>query len=349
MTMSAHRGLDLLALRTFLQRSEVALDGELRAELISGGKSNLTYAIVDDSSKWVLRRPPTSGLTPSAHDVAREFRIAKGLQDSGVPVARTVALCEDVEVMGAPFTVVEHVDGQVIRTQSQLDALSNKEIKDCITELIRVLAVLHEVDYEAVGLGALGRPAGYLERQVKLWAGQWNRVKTEELRDLDALHAALAESVPVQSGASIVHGDYRIDNTILDAEDVSTVAAVVDWELSTLGDPITDVALMCVYRNPAMDLVLGEPASWTSPRLPSPEGLAQQYALASGRTLDHWPFYLGLANFKLAVIAEGINHRYRVGATIGAGFDQAGAAVPVFAAAGLAAVRGLVANGHSAL
>ncbi|MFC9357687.1 phosphotransferase family protein [Rhodococcus sp. NPDC057014] len=338
--MSEHRGLDLVALQKFLSDSNVPLNGELRADLISGGKSNLTYAILDDSSRWVLRRPPTAGLTPSAHDVAREFRITSALQGTDVPVAATVALCEDDSVMGAPFTVVEHVTGQVIRTKPELDALSDADIDACTDELVRVLGALHNVDYDAVGLGELGRPDGYVARQVKLWASQWARVKTTDSADVDRLHAALAESIPQQSESSIVHGDYRIDNTILAPGDVSTVAAVVDWELSTLGDPLTDVALMCVYRHPALDLVLGEPAAWTSPRLPSADDLAQRYTLASGRDLVHWNFYLALANFKLAVIAEGINHRYRAGATVGDGFDKAGDAVPEFIAAGLRALKG---------
>ncbi|MDF3308979.1 phosphotransferase family protein [Rhodococcus sp. T2V] len=338
--MSEHRGLDLVALQKFLSDLNVPLNGDLRADLISGGKSNLTYAILDDSSRWVLRRPPTAGLTPSAHDVAREFRITSALQGTDVPVAATVALCEDDSVMGAPFTVVEHVTGQVIRTKSDLDALSDADIDSCTDELVRVLGALHNVDYDAVGLSQLGRPDGYVARQVKLWASQWGRVKTTDSADVDRLHAALAESIPQQSESSIVHGDYRIDNTILAPGDVSTVAAVVDWELSTLGDPLTDVALMCVYRHPALDLVLGEPAAWTSPRLPSADDLAQRYTVASGRELVHWNFYLALANFKLAVIAEGINHRYRAGATVGDGFDKAGDAVPEFIAAGLRALKG---------
>ncbi|MFF0283479.1 phosphotransferase family protein [Rhodococcus aetherivorans] len=340
MKTAQHEGLDLSALHRYLEDSGIALDGELRAELISGGKSNLTYAIFDDTSRWVLRRPPTAGLTPSAHDVAREFRITSALQGCGVPVAQTVVLCEDDSVMGAPFTVVEHVTGRVIRTTGDLATLSDDEIESCTGELVRVLAALHSVDYQAVGLGNLGRPDGYVTRQVKLWAGQWDRVKTRDLDDLDRLHAALADAIPASSAASIVHGDYRIDNTILDPADAGKIAAVVDWELSTLGDPLTDVALMCVYRNPALDQVLGESAAWTSPRLPSADDLAQRYAVATGRELAHWNFYMGLANFKLAVIAEGINHRWRVGATVGDGFDRAGEAVPVFAAAGLEALRG---------
>ncbi|MFZ2175834.1 MAG: phosphotransferase family protein [Rhodococcus sp. (in: high G+C Gram-positive bacteria)] len=338
--MTEHRGLDLVALQKFLTETGVPLQGDLRAELISGGKSNLTYAIFDDSSRWVLRRPPTAGLTPSAHDVAREFRITSALQGTEVPVAATVVLCEDNSVMGAPFTVVEHVSGQVIRTQSELDALSDEEIDSCVTELVRVIGALHNVDYKAVGLGEFGRPDGYVSRQVKLWASQWSRVKTEDSTDVDRLHAALADLIPAQSEASIVHGDYRIDNTILASGDVSKVAAVVDWELSTLGDPLTDVALMCVYRDPAFDKVLGEAAAWTSPRMPSADDLAQRYTVASGRELTNWNFYLALANFKLAVIAQGIHHRYLAGATVGEGFDKAGDSVPELVAAGLRALKG---------
>jgi len=339
-TAVKHEGLDLPALQRFLESSGVPVDGELRAELISGGKSNLTYGISDGVSEWVLRRPPTAGLTPSAHDVAREYRVADALQNSAVPVARTVALCEDDAVMGAPFTVVERVDGQVIRSKDDLDALSDAEIESCTDELVRVLVALHDVDYRAAGLGEFGRPDGYVTRQVKLWAGQWERVKSRDLPDIDRLHAALADSIPESPTPSIVHGDYRIDNTILSRDDVGKVVAVVDWELATLGDPFTDLALMCVYRNPALDLVLGMPAAWTSPRLPSTDDLVQKYAVATGRDIPHWNFYLALANFKLAVIAQGIDHRWRAGATIGDGFDKAGDSVPAFVAAGLAALKG---------
>ena len=334
-------GLDLGALQNHLTDSGVAVAGELTANLISGGKSNLTFGVTDGVSSWILRRPPTAGLTPSAHDVAREFRITSALAGTGVPVAPTVSLCEDEAVMGAPFTVVEFVPGQVIRTRSQLDMLSDNDVDRCMAELIEVLARLHSVDYRSCGLGEFGRPDGYVARQVKLWTGQWGRVKAADHPDVDRLAGLLAGAIPGLSASAIVHGDYRIDNTILGTEDVGTVAAVVDWELSTLGDPLTDVALMCVYRHPAMDLVLGEPAAWTSSRLPSAEDIAHRYSVAAGRDLDHWPFYLALACFKLAVIAAGIDHRYRAGATRGEGFDRAGAAVPEFVAAGLHAARGM--------
>nr|WP_206038320.1 phosphotransferase family protein [Rhodococcus sp. HNM0569] len=320
-----------------MRREGVEVRGALRARLLSGGKSNLTFDVRDDASHWVLRRPPTAGLTPSAHDMAREFRVTRGLYETAVPVARAVALCEDDAVMGAPFAVTEYVSGPVVRMKQDLEAFGDAELDGVVDELVRVLAELHAVDYAACGLGEFGRPDGYVTRQVALWAKQWERVKADDLPDIDRLHMLLAESIPQQSASSIVHGDYRIDNTILDGD--GSVAAVVDWELSTLGDPLTDVALMCVYRDPALDLVLGEPAAWTSERLPSPDDLAERYSRASGRTLDNWQFYLGLAHFKMAVIAMGIDHRYRAGATVGSGFDTAGSAVPEFAARGLAALR----------
>src|SRR5690606_3559549 len=247
---AVHEGLDLAVLERFLADSGVTVQGELRAELISGGKSNLTYGLLDEKSHWVLRRPPTTGLTPSAHDVARGFRSTSALKGTGVPVAPTVVQCEDDSVMGAPFTVVEFVDGRVVRSKADLDALGDDEIDRCVGELVRIIAELHNVDFEAVGLGGLGRPDGYVTRQVKLWASQWGRVKTRELPDLERLRAAVAGSIPESPAPSIVHGGYRIDNTILHPNDPARVVAVVDWELSTLGDPLTDLAMMCVYRHP---------------------------------------------------------------------------------------------------
>lgn len=339
MTATQLDGLDLAALQRFLGDSGVAVAGELRARLISGGKSNLTFEVSDGASRWVLRRPPTAGLTPSAHDVAREYRVCAALQDSAVPVAPTVALCEDDAVMGAPFAVTGFVDGQVIRTVDDLDRLGGAEIDSCVRELVRVLAALHAVDHRAVGLEAFGRPDGYLSRQVALWARQWERVKTRDLPDLERLHGLLQDAVPATSRAAIVHGDYRIDNTLVAVDDPGRVVAVVDWELSTLGDPLADLAQMCVYRHPALDVILGEPAAWTSPRLPSADAIAQIYSETTGTPLDHWGFYLGLANLKLAVIAEGITHRHLAGATTGDGFAHACEAVPPLVAAGLAAME----------
>lgn len=340
MTANKLDGLNLIVLQRFFDYSDVSTQGDLRARLISGGKSNLTYEIFDDVSRWVLRRPPTAGLTPSAHDVAREYRVCAALQGSAVPVAPTVVLCEDDSVMGAPFAVTGFVEGPVIRTVDDLDPLSSNEIESCVGELVRVLASLHDIDHRAVGLESFGRPDGYLSRQVALWARQWSRVKTRELSDLERLHDLLQNNLPTNSQVAIVHGDYRIDNTLVAADDPGRVVAVVDWELSTLGDPLADLAQMCVYRNPALDLILGEPAAWTSDRLPSADAIAGMYSAEAGRDLGNWGFYLGLAHFKLAVIAEGITHRHLAGATTGDGFANACEAVPPLVAAGLAAMEG---------
>jgi aminoglycoside phosphotransferase (APT) family kinase protein len=333
-------GMDITALEQFLRGNGIEVRGELRVELISGGRSNLTFSAADDVSRWVVRRPPVAGLTPSAHDMAREYTVTSALQASAVPVAKAIAFDAAGSALGAPMTVVEFVDGTVFRDQDDLAALTDEQVHSSVRALVRVLADLHAVDPVAVGLESFGRPTGFVTRQVKLWASQWERVKTRELPDVATLHAALAAAIPPESAASIVHGDFRIDNTILDSADPKTVRAVVDWELSTLGDPLTDVALMCVYRSPIFDVILGTSAAWTSPRLPSPDTLAQAYATASGRELDNWGFYLALANFKLGIIGEGITHRALRGSDTGSAADRAAEATPEFMAAGLRALKG---------
>ncbi|MCK0176302.1 phosphotransferase family protein [Mycolicibacterium sp. F2034L] len=327
-------GLDLGALDRHLRDEGIARAGELRAELISGGRSNLTFLVYDDASKWVLRRPPLHGLTPSAHDMAREYRVVAALAGTAVPVPRAVTMRDDDSVLGAPFQMVENVDGRVIRRADELEALGDQATLDgCVDTLIRVLGDLHAVDPEAVGLGDFGRPVGYLERQVRRWGSQWQHVRLDDdARDADVarLHTALTERVPAESRASIVHGDYRIDNTILDATDATVVRAVLDWEMSTLGDPLSDAALMCVYRNPMFNYVHTD-AAWTSELLPTGDEMAQRYSTVSGQELVHWEFYMGLAYFKLAIIAAGIAFRARMGGTE----DNVGEAVAPLIAAGL--------------
>ncbi|MBB3082499.1 phosphotransferase family protein [Geodermatophilus sabuli] len=337
--MTGTPGLDLAALRVHLVDRGIAVTGPLRAELIAGGRSNLTYAVADDATRWVVRRPPLAGLTASAHDMVREWRVTSALQPTPVPVARPVSVCEDAGVLGAPFTVVEWVDGVVVRDRDDLAVLSDDQVRRTTAALVEVLVALHAVDVDAVGLTGFGRPQGFLTRQVALWRRQWEQVRTRDLPELERLHARLTEMVPNCSAVTVVHGDYRIDNAILDRADQGSVLAVVDWELSTIGDPLTDVALMCVYRHPALDVILGIPAAWASDRLPSADDLAEDYARASGRDLGNWAFYVALAHLKLAVIAEGITHRAGAGADAGRGAARASEAVPELVAAGLDALR----------
>ena len=336
--MTSLEGLDLDALDRHLRAEGIARAGDLRAELIAGGRSNLTFLVFDDASKWVLRRPPLHGLTPSAHDMAREYRVVAALAGTPVPVARAVTMRNDNSVLGAPFQMVDHVDGRVVRTAAELAALGDQTVIDnCIDALIKALSDLHAVDPYAVGLGDFGKPDGYLERQVRRWGSQWEHVRLpDDARDDDVrrLHAALADAVPPQSGTSIVHGDYRIDNTVLDAEDATVVRAVLDWEMSTLGDPLSDAALMCVYRNPMFGHIHTD-AAWSSDLVPPADELADRYSKVSGRDLAHWDFYMALAYFKLAIIAAGIDYRRREGAD---GPEQVGEAVAPMIAAGLAAL-----------
>jgi aminoglycoside phosphotransferase (APT) family kinase protein len=334
-------GLDLDALDRHLQSIGIPRAGELRAELISGGRSNLTFLVFDDTSKWVLRRPPLHGLTPSAHDMAREYKVVAALADTPVPVARAVTMRNDDSVLGAPFQMVQHVEGRVVRYDDELEKLGDKAvISDCVDALIRVLADLHAVDPEAVGLGDFGKPTGYLERQMRRWGGQWELVRREDDpsdADVKRLHSALAEAIPPQSRSSIVHGDYRIDNTILDAHDATKVVAVLDWEMSTLGDPLSDAALMCVYRHPMFNIIHAASA-WASPLMPEVDELANRYSLAAGQPLDNWDFYMALGYFKVAIIAAGIAFRARMGGGVAADTAQVGRAVAPLIAEGLSAI-----------
>jgi aminoglycoside phosphotransferase (APT) family kinase protein len=335
-------GLDLEALDRHLRSVGIARTGELKAEFISGGRSNMTFLVCDDVSKWVLRRPPLHGLTPSAHDMAREYRVVAALQDTPVPVARAVTLLNDDSVLGAPFQMVEYVAGRVVRHTDELDALGDKAaISDCVDALIQVLANLHAVDPEAVGLGDFGKATGYLERQVRRWGSQWELVRREDDpcdADVQRLHSALAQAIPSQSRGGIVHGDYRIDNTMLDAADATKVLAVLDWEMSTLGDPLSDAALMCVYRHPLFNVIHASSA-WASPLMPEPDDLANRYAKAAGQELDNWDFYLALGYFKVAIIAAGIAFRARMGGGVATDTDKVDQAVAPLVAEGLRALK----------
>ncbi|MFT3660803.1 MAG: phosphotransferase [Gordonia sp. (in: high G+C Gram-positive bacteria)] len=339
--MSDHPGLAADDLRRLLAANGVDVVGDLHIDLISGGRSNLTFTVHDDRRRWVARRPPLAGLTPSAHDMEREWAVTSALVDTAVPVARPVAVDRSGEFVGAPCTVVDFVEGRVVRAAADMADWSDDDVTANFEALIRTLADLHAVDYEAVGLADFGRPEGFAARQVKLWTRQWGHVKTRELPDVERLAERLAERVPAQARSAIVHGDYRVDNTIVDADDPGRIAAVVDWELSALGDPLADAALMCVYRQPVLSTVLGFDAAWTSDRYPSAETMAQRYAEVAGVDLGDWGFYLGLANLKLGVISEGITHRALQGGSSGAaGAERAAEATAVFIADGLAALNG---------
>jgi aminoglycoside phosphotransferase (APT) family kinase protein len=323
--------IELDRVAAYLRSVGVPLAGPLAAEQIAGGRSNLTYRLDDGRDRWVLRTPPRAGRTQSAHDVAREYRVTSALAGTDVPVAPAVALCEDESLLGVPFTVTGFVTGRAIRTRTELAELDDAELAAVMSSLTSTLASLHRVDHVAVGLGTFGRPDGYAVRQLRRWRGQWEVVGAPGPAALAAsCFDALEAQVPSQGSVGIVHGDYRLDNTLVTLEPRPAVLAVVDWELSTIGDPVADVAMMCAYRDRAMDLVFGEPSAWTSDRLPDVDAMAASYVAADGVPLEHWEFHLALAHVKIAVIAAGIDHRFRAGAGSGPGFETSGQAVEPF-------------------
>ena len=326
MTTGGPEGVDLEALRGFFtDHVDGSDDRPLSAELIAGGRSNLTYAITDGEREWVLRRPPLGHVLPTAHDMVREYRVISALGDTDVPVPRTYALCEDNDVNGAPFYVMERVHGRILRTGEDLAALTRDEAAACSRELVEVLARIHGVDYEAVGLGDFGHPDGFMERQLRRWGQQWERSKADDLPAIDDLARRLRRALPESGPPTIVHGDYRLDNTMLADDDAGRIAAVLDWEMSTLGDPLADVGLFLLYwgQSEAQIIATGQ-AIDEQAGFASRDEIVELYAKESGRPVDNLDFYVVFAFYKLAIIVEGIAARYRMGKTLGEGFEHMG-------------------------
>src|SRR5688500_8305731 len=245
--MSTAEGLDADALATWLETERPGLfSGPLEATLITGGKSNLTYAVTDGSTEVIVRRPPLGHVLATAHDMSREHRVITALGPTDVPVPETFALCEGETVIGAPFYVMERVSGTPYSRATQLESLGTDRTRVITERMIDTLVALHAVDPADVGLGDFGRPDGYLERQVRRWKKQLDASRSREIDGMDALIARL-ENVPTGGDATIVHGDFRLDNLLVDDE-ADTVNAVLDWEMSTLGDPLTDVAVLLAYQ-----------------------------------------------------------------------------------------------------
>ncbi|MFC8920182.1 phosphotransferase family protein [Streptomyces sp. NPDC057116] len=331
-------GLDPERLRAFLDRERPGLvSGPLSARLIEGGRSNLTYAVTDGTGRWVVRRPPLGHVLATAHDMRREHRVISALHPTAVPVPEPVVLCEDEEVLGAPFYVMRFVTGTPYRTAGQLAPLGPDRTRAAVLGLVDTLVDLHAVDPAAVGLGDFGRPEGFLDRQLRRWGKQLDASRTRELAGIDELHAALGRELPASPAPAVVHGDFRLDNVLLGEDD--RVNAVLDWEMSTLGDPLTDLGLLTMYSTP-LDLP-GSPISTTAGAAghPAAAELVERYATRSGRDTSAISWYTAFAWFKLAVILEGIHYRYTLGQTVGAGFDRIGDLVPVFIEHGLATLQ----------
>ncbi len=338
-----HQGLDLAALRGWLDAERPGfVAGDLSAELITGGKSNLTYSVSDGTQEFVVRRPPLGHVLATAHDMVREHRIMSALAPTDVPVPTTYALCEDVEVIGAPFYVMDKVAGTPYSRADDLVVLGADRTQAICERMVDTLAVLHEVDYSLVGLDDFGRPDGYLERQIRRWKKQLDSSRSRDLPGMDSLIERLTATVPANSEATIVHGDYRLDNLLVDDDD--QVAAVLDWEMSTLGDPLTDVAVLLAYQQLAQSAPKGAATAMVTdaPRAPgymTADEILNRYSHATGRDVSDIGFHLGLAFFKLAVILEGIHYRHAHGQTLGSGFEGIGDMIAPLIGAGLNATE----------
>jgi aminoglycoside phosphotransferase (APT) family kinase protein len=295
--------------------------------LIAGGKSNLTYRVDCPAGSVVLRRPPLGHVLPTAHDMVREHTVLSALGGTDVPVPRTLHLCIDADVLGQPFYVMEHVVGHVCREDLPPGYADAPAQRRAVGEgLVEVLARLHEVRPDDVGLSGFGRPEGYLERQVRRWLKQWDATRLDGHQALDALGADLAAAVPATQRSAVVHGDYRLDNTILDPTAPGRIAAVLDWEMSTLGDPLADLGILLGYWSQSDDAgarteALVVPAATVLEGFPTRAEVAELYARRTGLDLAPLPWYVSFAAFKLAVVCAGIVARVRGGAMVGDGFD----------------------------
>lgn len=316
--------------------------GPLSARKFKGGQSNPTYLIEAASGNYVLRRKPPGQLLASAHAVDREFRVLTALVDTSVPVARPLHLCTDDSVIGSMFYLMSHVPGQIYWDPS-LPEMQPAQRTAIFEEILRVLAALHAVDVNAVGLADYGKPGNYFSRQLKRWSEQYRASEIERIEPMEGLISWLQAHVPDDDGAvSLVHGDWRIDNLIFDAEQ-PRVRAVVDWELSTLGHPLSDLGYFCMAlrlpRNPVISGLAGLDCKALG--IPDEAQIIARYGELSGRQITRdWPFILAFNFFRLAAIAQGVAKRATQGNASSSRAEDVGRMVPVVAALGLQATGG---------
>ncbi len=304
------QGIDIDRVSSWLEANVAGSSSPFQFVLIAGGRSNLTYAVSDaNGERYVLRRPPLGQVLATAHDMAREHRIISAVGRTGVPVPRALGLCVDCKVIGAPFYVMGYVDGVVLDSPERSAELPLALRPRVSEQLVDVLADLHAVDVDAIGLGDLAKREGYVERQVKRWSTQWEQSKTRELAAIDEVARQLRDNVPLQQGVSIVHGDFRFGNCLVDVEH-GRINAVLDWELCTLGDPLADVGYLGIYWYDGN-------AETARPNDPTPAGgfppyadLVERYARRTGRDVSDLGFYIAFGCWRLAVISEGVYSRY---------------------------------------
>ncbi len=321
-TVTQMQGLDLPKVTAWLTANIADLEPPFVPELIAGGRSNLTFRVTDANGRqFVLRRPPLGHVLATAHDMAREYKIIAAVGKTSVPVPKALGVCTDTDVNDAPFYVMEYVDGVVLDSLDKAAKLPFELRVPASEHLIDVLADLHAVDIDEIGLGDLAKREGYIERQVKRWSTQWANSKTRELAAVDEVAATLGSRIPEQIGVSIAHGDYRFGNCLTDVS-AGKIAAVLDWELCTLGDPLADVGYLGVYWSD------GDDAAALRANDPTPAGgflkyadLVERYANRTGRDVSNIAYYTAFSCWRLAIISEGVYARYLHGAMGDHGLD----------------------------
>ena len=317
------QGIDIEPVSNWMVANVAGAVAPFTFDLIAGGRSNLTYRVTGaDGTRFVVRRPPLGHVLATAHDMGREYRVISAVGQTSVPVPPALGLCTDETVNGAPFYVMGYVDGVVLDSPERGAELAMPLRKVAGEDLVDVLADLHAVDIDAVGLGSLAKREGYVERQVKRWSTQWEQSKTRELPAIDEVASRLRASMPAQQGVSIAHGDFRFGNCLTDLA-TGRIAAVLDWELCTLGDPLADLGYLGVYwfHGELGTMRANDPTS--AGGFPTYPELVQRYAQRTGHDVSGIDYYVAFGCWRLAVISEGVYARYMNGA-MGSQSDEAG-------------------------
>lgn len=311
---------------------------DFSAHLIAGGKSNLTFEISSAAGELILRRPPSGKLLPSAHDMGRESRVQRALAPTDVPVPQIVLVDESGDLLGVPCYVMHRVDGIVVRDAFPDGYLDGDHgMEQVAGALVDTQATLHLIDPASVGLDDFGKAEGFMERQVRRWSEQWERSKTHDVAAMDELGRRLSGGAPAAQRVSVIHGDYRLDNCMLDSSDPSRIAAVLDWELSALGDPLADLALTLFYwAEPGEVSPTVTPLITQTPGFPGRDFVKQRYAERTGLDLSNLAYYEAFAAFKFAGIVQGVSRRGQEGKMAGQDFGNLDAMVEMIAKAGVA-------------
>ncbi len=321
--------LDLAKLEPFLRIQFPEEAGTLTVRQFPSGHSNLTYSLHLGNRELVLRRPPFGSKVKSAHDMAREFRVLSKLHAAYPPAPKVLFYCDDDSVLGAPFYVMEPVRGIILRRELPAGLDFSPELARRLSEsFIDNLARLHSLDYATVGLADLGKPQGYLERQVRGWIERYAGSKTHDLPEVEQISAWMKENMPATSEATLIHNDYKYDNVVLDPSDLTRITGVLDWEMCTIGDPLSDLGTALAYWVDAQDPEELQKIRWGPTNFPGSltrAQLVERYARTTGRDVTHMAFYLTFARFKIAVIVQQIYYRYHQGLTK----DERFASMPV--------------------